>query len=103
MKYWLFDCITSCVSAEGKGPREGADLGFGFSSSHHGCYCVILGQDLRHHSLHTYFLLSTARDLLWLETQCNSIIQLQSLLSSKPDSLWSPSLIPSFLSFLCSV
>ena len=36
MKYWLFVCITSCVSAEGKGPREGADLGFGLSSSHHG-------------------------------------------------------------------
>ena len=36
MKYWLFDRITSCVSAEGKRPREGADLGYGVSSSHGG-------------------------------------------------------------------
>lgn len=36
MKYWPFDCVTSCVSVEGKGPREGAGLGFGLSSSHHG-------------------------------------------------------------------
>ena len=32
----LFDRITSCVSAEGKRPREGADLGYGVSSSHGG-------------------------------------------------------------------
>ena len=38
MKYWLFDRITSCVSAEGKGPREGADLGQGVSSSQHGLF-----------------------------------------------------------------